>query len=280
MIDNSHLNKDIFNGLIRFVVTKKKDGNFKVDDNNDFGENVKKLRLALGVDKIIAPVAEHSSKVVLHNEKNLVAGPAGVWRTKDGADGYIITTKDQPAAVMYAVADCPCVVALAELPPRDYALGLIHCGWRSLAAGILDNFIEKMESFVDKFRVRRVWHSLKILITPGIGQCCFEVNEEIAHALAAKYKKAQQIRNLYKLRCYIKNKDEAILVDLFKILWCYFEERGVRDIVAMKTCTKCSGRFFSHRRGNKERNAVAAAFLPQAFPKISEPKRAGGIRER
>lgn len=274
MLTNTHLNNDVFKGLVKFAVTEKKDGDFKPSESDEFKKKIEKLRQETGVPKIIAPLPGNSGNVVVFGKEKLIAGPAGILRTKDAADGFIITTKDEPAAIMFAVADCPVAIVLAELGGKHYALGLVHCGWKPLAEGVLDNLVESMEKLHKDSLCGRQGsrYSIRVLITPGIGSCCFEVSEEIAHRLASKYKKAQSVRNLYKMRCYIKNKGDKILVDIPKICWCYFEERGARDISAMNICTKCSGQFFSHRRGDKERNLVAAFFTPLAYPQKKMPK--------
>lgn len=268
MLNKSHLNKDTLNGLVEFKVSEKKDGDFKPSDSDEFKKKIEAFRKETGVSKIIAPIPGNSGKVVVFGDEELIAGPAGILRTKGAADGFIITTKDEPAAIMFATADCPVVIVLAELGGKHYALGLAHCGWKPLVEGVLDNLVLNMEklhkdSLCGKQSSR---YSIRVLITPGIGPCCFEVSEEVAHRLASRYKKAQSVRTLYRMRCYIKNKGDKILVDIPKICWCYFEERGAKDIAAMNICTKCSGQFFSHRRGDKERNFVAAYFTQQAYP--------------
>jgi len=275
MLNKSHLNNDIFKGLVEFRVSEKKDGDFKPSETDEFKKKIEAFRKETGVSKIIAPKPGNSGKVVVFGSEELIAGPAGILRTKDVADGFIITTKDEPAAIMFAVADCPTAIVLAELGGKHYALGIVHCGWKPLVEGVLDNLVLSMEklhkdSLCGKQSSR---YSMRVLITPGIGPCCFEVNEDVAHQLATRYKKAQSVRNLYKMRCYIKNKGDKILVDIPKICWCYFEERGARDIAAMNICTKCSGQFFSHRRGDKERNLVAAFLTPQAYPQKNNLKR-------
>lgn len=272
---NTESFKNLFNNLVEVRISEKTDGDFRPNDSEEFEKKISKLREELKVSQIIAPTPGYGGNVSLYNEKDFVEGPGGIIRTKNPSDGYIITTREPPSAIAYFVADSPTVVVLTKFSKHHYALGILVCGWEPLAKKILDNFMEKVESLatgamLEKQSIRR---SLKVVITPGIGQCCYEVNEEIANKLASKYKKAQQLRNLYKQRCYIKSKDKEIYVDLAKICWCYFEELGVTDLTSSKICTKCSGRFFSHRQKDKERNAVIAAFSPQAFPKENGLKR-------
>lgn len=268
MITNSFFDKDIFNGLAQVRISEKKDGDFLPREGPDFKEKMNALRVELNIPCIIAAVPSSShgfGEAVLRSDADLVPGPAGIYRTKTPADGYIITTKDEPVILMYAVADCPTVVALVEIPKNHYALGLLHCGWKPLAAGILDNFLEKLEVFADKLRARRIFQSLMVVITPGIGDCCFVAGEEVINELAEKFNKAYFVNK--------RNLNGRERVDLFKICWRYFEEKGARDIRAMRFCTKCSGRFFSHRRGDRERNLVAVAFTPLAYPKSKEKGR-------
>ncbi len=262
MVDNKSFKK-IFKDLVEIQISEKKDGDFCPADTRVFRDKINKIRLDFKAGQIIAPIVGHSGNVAVYNADDLIAGPAGIYRTKEPSDGYIITTHNPRLILMYAVADCPCVIALAEIPKNHYALAILHCGWKSLSEGILDNFIEKLKLTVDKLYARKIIHTLKILITPGIGPCCFVVGDEVLDKLLARCKKTGEIGNFY-----IKQRsDGQIHLDLFKFCWSYFERRGVRDMMALKTCAKCSGQFYSHRRGDKERNIVAVALAPFAFSK-------------
>lgn len=272
MITNSDLNKDVFNGLVKVRISEKKDGDFRIVDSLDFKEKMQKIRNDLNVSRIIAPVPEHKGNVLFYNEEDLIVGPAGVNRTRTFADGYIITTKDpQKSAVMYLTADCPIVIVLIEIARKNYALGVLHCGWRPLAEGILHNFMQKIDSLHIKGmlsgRSRR--RSLRLLITPGINACCFVVGEDVVSKLSKKFNKTYFVD-----KKYFNGKKK---VDLYKICWGYFEERGAKEISSLKICTKCGSgngsRFFSHRRGDKERNMVAVSFSPQIYNEEDTKKR-------
>ncbi len=64
------------------------------------------------------------------------------------------------------VADC-LPVALAG----ERGVAMLHCGWRGLAAGIVERGVSEVEA-------------VAAAIGPGIGPCCYEVGDEVLAAFA------------------------------------------------------------------------------------------------
>ncbi|MCB0869960.1 MAG: laccase domain-containing protein [Solirubrobacterales bacterium] len=128
------------------------------------------------------------------------------------ADGQLTEEKLRPLLVL--VADCLPVALLG-----DRGLGMLHCGWRGLAAGIIDQA-------AGKIGVRAA------AIGPGIGPCCFEVGPEVEEAFTDLGPGLMNGRNL--------NLPEAARRLLARA--------GVEEVESAGICTYCDERFFSHRR--------------------------------
>jgi YfiH family protein len=111
-------------------------------------------------------------------------------------------------------ADC-LPVALAG--PGGVAM--LHCGWRGLAAGIIDRGVEAIAA-------------TDAAIGPGIGPCCYEVGEDVLGAFAA-----------------IGIDMPGPMLDLTEVARRMLIAAGVERIEAAELCTSCEEeRFFSHRR--------------------------------
>ena len=75
-------------------------------------------------------------------------------------------------------ADC---VPLYFLDPVHRAIGLAHAGWRGTVAGM---GIKMAEAMAHKFGSRP--EELLAAIGPSIGPCCYEVDQPVADAFAAR----------------------------------------------------------------------------------------------
>ena len=128
------------------------------------------------------------------------------------ADGQLSNEKQRPLLVL--VADCLPVAMLG-----DGGLGMVHCGWRGLAAGIVDRAAAKIGAS-------------SAAIGPGIGPCCFEVGPEVEAAFADLGPGLMNGRNL----------------DLPEAARRLLRRAGVERIESSGICTWCDERFFSHRR--------------------------------
>ena len=128
-------------------------------------------------------------------------------------DGWA-TSAEELAPLVY-VADC---LPVALSGPGE--VGMIHCGWRGLAAGIAE-------------RGAREVGATAAAIGPGIGPCCYEVGEEV---LAEFSRLGDDVADGRKL-------------DLSLICERLLREAGVADIERSDLCTSCEPElFFSHRR--------------------------------
>ncbi len=139
-------------------------------------------------------------------------------------DGQITSSPQLTPAVL--VADC---LPIALAGHRGAAM--VHCGWRGLAAGIVE-------------RAAGVIEAQAAAIGPGIGRCCYEVGDEV---LAAFESLGEGVA-------------DGRMLDLAEVARRLLAAAGVGRVEAAGLCTSCHPKlFFSHRRDG-ERTGRQAGF--------------------
>jgi purine-nucleoside/S-methyl-5'-thioadenosine phosphorylase / adenosine deaminase len=176
------------------------------------------LAAALGIppERIVTARQVHGVELAHH--------PPGIAAEAE-ADGHVVFRPGTAALVF--VADC-LPVALAG--PGGVAM--LHCGWRGLAAGIVERGATAVEA-------------TDAAIGPGIGPCCYEVGDEVLGAFAGLGDGIADGR----------------MLDLPEVTQRLLREAGVERIESAGLCTSCEpDRFFSHRRdsGSAGRQAGVA----------------------
>jgi polyphenol oxidase len=129
-------------------------------------------------------------------------------------DGHLTTSPG--VGVLVLVADCY-PVALAG----GGRAAMLHCGWRGLAAGILERALERFDG-----------EPPAAAVGPGIGQCCFEVGEEVL----AEFSDLDGVA-------------DGRLLDLRAVIARKLAAGGVERVEHVDHCTSCrADLYFSHRR--------------------------------
>jgi polyphenol oxidase len=178
-------------------------------------ENRHRLAAALEIDprRVLIGRQVHDARVTRHDAPTEPPAFAEPAPGLPEADGH--ATDVGGLAPLVFVADC-LPVALAG--PRGVAM--IHCGWRGLAAGIIDRGVEEVEATA-------------AAIGPGIGPCCYEVGEEVARAFDWLGDGVTRGR----------------MLDLVEVTRRLLARAGVTDVEVAELCTSCEADlFFSHRR--------------------------------
>jgi YfiH family protein len=163
------------------------------------------------------------------------------------ADGLLTTRPHIPLAI--TVADC---IPLFLWAPGSGA-ALLHCGWRGVARGIVENGVKSLalatgtppEAFV-------AW------IGPGIRHCCYEVSWDVAIQVSPQSLPA----------------GGSIRLDLAREIRKRLEAAGLNsgDISESSHCTSCrSHLYFSHRRDRGKTGRMLAALVldPSYFASTS-----------
>lgn len=128
-------------------------------------------------------------------------------------DGHLTT--EAGLGLLVLVADCY-PVALSD----GGQAGMLHCGWRPLAGGIIDKAVAAFDS------------PPAAAVGPGIGGCCYEVGPEVAERFAD-----------------VPGAVEGRMLDLRLVITARLESAGVTAIEHLDRCTSCEPElYFSHRR--------------------------------
>jgi polyphenol oxidase len=128
-------------------------------------------------------------------------------------DGHV--TEEPGLALLVLVADCY-PVALSD----GTRAAMLHCGWRPLAGGILEQAVATFDS------------PPAAAVGPGIGGCCYEVGPEVAERFAD-----------------VPGAVEGRMLDLRRVIEARLRAAGVGAIEHLDRCTSCEPElYFSHRR--------------------------------
>lgn len=144
----------------------------------------------------------------------------------DATDG--ILTAEPELLLGVRIADC---VPVLLHDSRRRVIGAVHCGWRSIVAGILENTQELM---------RHEWGcdpaDLRAALGPSAGPCCYEIGEDVAAGLAPPS---------------VLSRGGSLFADLHGEIILRLHSAGVKNdrIESIPDCTICNNAlYFSHRR--------------------------------
>jgi YfiH family protein len=185
-------------------------------------ERWRAIRSATGFRGVVHARQVHGADLLCHDQHT-----DGV-RILDDADGHVTSQKDLLLAV--SVADCV-PVSLVDKNARVSAL--LHAGWRSAAAGILERGVQTLVELGSGSAREILCH-----FGPAICGTCYEVGPEVHAALGLP---RPQHNTPIDLRTQLVRR--ALALGL---------EPG--NISRSAYCTRCDGGlFFSHRAGDRER---------------------------
>ena len=166
-----------------------------------------------------------------------VHGSAVVYADAPGfygeADGLITDVPMVPVAI--ATADCVPVVLLAQ-----HARGVVHAGWRGLAAGVIHEAHRAME--------RRGHRVASAVVGPYIGPCCYEVGEEVVEAVGG---------------FAARTRSGSLSLDLGAAVASQLADAGTIDVVDIGVCTFDDADLASYRQNRTTDRQVTVAWLPE-----------------
>ncbi len=132
------------------------------DNPDDVMSNRNRLEQAFGA-QLVFMNQTHSSRVVT------VSGAGDAFSEAVDADGLVCFESGIGLAVM--TADClPLLLSTAD----SSAVAAVHCGWRGLAGGIVENAVQAIRS--------RTQSEIVACMGPAIGPESFEVGEDVREA--------------------------------------------------------------------------------------------------
>src|ERR1700761_81176 len=178
-------------------------------------ENRRRLAAAVGVDPHDVPIGlqVHKADLAVHAARQEPSPFAEPGTALEEVDGHVV--RRAGLAPLVLTADC-LPVALAG----PTGVGMLHCGWRGLAAGI----VAKGAALVE---------AKTAAIGPGIGPCCYEVGPEVLDVFAELGEGIADGR----------------MLDLPEVARRLLAQAGVEEVESAGLCTFCEPElFFSHRR--------------------------------
>ena len=185
------------------------------DDRDKVSENRRRLAGALGLDpgRVAMGWQVHGTDLKEWSAAPEQGGYAHVGADLPKVDGH--TTGERELALLVLAADC-LPVALAG----GDKVAMLHCGWRGLAAGIIERTLERFPE------------PPAAALGPSIEACCYEVGPEVMEAFGD-----------------IKGVTNGRHLSLRQVAFQKLNGAGVSHIESVPLCTSCrADLFFSHRR--------------------------------
>ncbi len=153
--------------------------------------------------------------------------------------GDVVLVDGAHTAVAVWAADCAPVMLFGSAG----GIAAVHAGWRGLAAGVLDVAFDALDDRV-----------VSAVLGPVIHPCCYAFGAD----------ELQQVGDGAGVdvdRVASRTTAGELALDVPAAIDGALARRGVQ-LAAVGECTACSGRYFSHRRGDAERHAVVAWWEP------------------
>ena len=187
------------------------------DDPQKVAENRARLAAALAIDRERVGMGwqVHGDEILEWSAPPENGGFAHIGADLPRVDGHTTTLSGVPLLVL--VADC----LPLGLVSRE-RVTMLHCGWRGLAAGIVERALEQFEE------------PPHAVLGPAIGPCCYEVGEEVL----SEFEDLPGVANGRMLSLHLVAQSKLLAA-------------GVTRFDSFPYCTRCEPeRFFSHRRDN------------------------------
>jgi len=203
------------------VMSERKDGSMKVFEKRSVNEK-NRQSFFCGID--VSSQNVFSAEIV-HGNCVVTVSNSDQRFVRD-ADGII--TKEKNIFLSVTVADC---IPVYLYDPRKSIVGIMHCGWRSIVGGIVENGLNEVKRIGGKIG------NVRIIFGPGICSQHFTVKEDVLENFLAYH------RNMFFAH-------RSISIDLKGIMREQLIDLGVRseNIEDCGICTVESEKFFSYRR--------------------------------
>lgn len=189
--------------------------------------------LDLNENNIYRPYQTHTNIV-----KKVDSELSGIF-TKDfqNVDGLITDKKEKVLSL--SLADC---IALFFYDPVKNVIGNIHSGWQGTYKEISREAVKKLK---EEYNCNP--KDLICLISPSIGKCCFEVDEDVKDMFYNRFKNTEKIDEIIKK----SEEKQKYYIDTVLINRIILKEEGLQDknIIESGICTKCrNDKLHSHRK--------------------------------
>lgn len=155
------------------------------------------------------------------------------------ADASYTQTVGQVLAIM--TADClPLFIASAD----GTEIALVHCGWRSVANGIIERTLQHFQSSTS---------NLHAWLGPAIGPHHFTVGSDV--------NKAMELLSV-NYECHFKPFNDRWLLNLFSLISSDLKRLGMKNVSSSNACTvEHEQHYFSYRRDGLTGRMVSLLWL-------------------
>lgn len=213
----------------KMIVSAKKAGNMGQSDDTG-NENRRTLFTRLGIPReSVRGLRQEHTKTVYTAESLTADDSSGGVTTGDG-----LISNDSSLSLTITIADClPVFIFHKRGPP----FGLLHSGWKG--TGIAGTAVLKM---VSEFGADPA--ELCAVIGPGIGSCCYRVDEERAVFFQTAFGKETVVRR--------GGGNGGAFLDLRRANLNILRKAGVQKAAVCSACSSCTPEFGSYRREGPE----------------------------
>lgn len=197
--------------------------------------------LGMNFNNLVMTDQEHTDNIVMLDD-GFKLSPNGYLPSTDA----VITSKKELPSLLF-FADCTPVMLYDT---NTNVLGLIHAGWKGTVKKIT---LKTARLMVEKYNSKP--ENIIAAIGPNIGQCCYEVSQEVADQLLETIPEKQISDTI------IKYKNSKPYVDLKQINALQLKSYNIKEIDISPECTSCNQNlFFSHRmtKGKTGRQSLIA----------------------
>ncbi len=219
-------------------------GENRGDDPRAVEENYRRLKAALGIEKLCFTKQVHKNRVkyVTESDARDLGDPIPYE-----ADGLIT---DRPGVGLICFS-ADCIPILLHDPVRG-AIAAVHAGWRGTVADIVGAAVRAMYDLGSDL------DDIRAAIGPGIGQCCFETGPEVPAAVM------EALGGDGELYVAPGNREGKFMVDLKGVNAALMVRAGM-DPDRIDVCDECTAcdpwKFWSHRVDGDRRGAQAGAIV-------------------
>lgn len=198
------------------------------DDLNNVLQNLELWAKSIDIDlnHLYTVTQVHGSEVVIVKKDAI---PSEIRKIK--ADALITDVKGYSIGVR--TADC---VPVLLSTPQDKVVAAIHAGWKGIKNRVISCTIKTLK---ENFGINP--EILYGAVGPAIGQCCYEVGQDLIDEM----KKVLPVEDI------IKNINGKNFLDLLQAVQLQLSENGLNmnNIEFINMCTRCyNDYFYSYRR--------------------------------
>ncbi|MDY6794247.1 MAG: peptidoglycan editing factor PgeF [Actinomycetota bacterium] len=172
----------------------------------------------------------HGTRVRMVSEADIPPSGSCRYDTFRETDGTFTVMAGVPLVVL--TADC---LPIALSDGRGGTVAMLHAGWRGTVGDIAGRALGMM-----KRDLRIMTEDVRAVIGPGIGSCCYRVDEGRAGVFVERYGEESGV----------VLKKGGLRLDLYRANRLNLLEAGVRseNIFRVGGCTYCDKRYYSYRR--------------------------------